>query len=485
MFPSTNGATMSKAAKPDHFESHFGLDDAVLQRVIASAMQRGGDFCDLYFQQRTSNVIGLEDNEVNRAFRSVGVGVGIRVVQGDATGYAFSEELEESTMHEAATAAAGIAAGGGGKAPHDIRASETRDLYPVATGWGEVTVEQKLPLLTRINERAFAADSRIQKVRVRLSDGEAHVLVVDSDGRKAYDYRPMVVLFAQCVAQDGDRREENYHNVGGRLGFDYFDEAVVDRVADEAVRRTLLLFEAVRPPAGEMPVVLAAGSSGILLHEAIGHGMEADFNRKGISIYADSIGKPIAEPFVSIVDDGTVPASRGAINVDDEGNPVQRTVLVERGVLRTFMHDRISAAHYGVEPTGNGRRESFRHAPLPRMRSTYMEAGPHAPDEIIRSVDRGIYAVSFTNGQVQIGAGDFTFYIKTGYLIEQGKLAAPIKDVNLIGNGPQVLRDVTMVGSDMELDQGGWTCGKDGQSVPVSLGMPTVKVKAITVGGIG
>ena len=473
--------------KPDHFESHFGLDDARLGRVIAAAMQRGGDFCDLFFQQRTSNAIGLEDNEVNRAHRSVGVGVGIRVVQGDTTGYAFSEELEERSMIEAAVAASGIASGGVQRVtpPVAIRSSKTLDLYPVQTGWGEVTVERKLPLLQRINQRAFAMDSRIQKVRVRLADAESHVLVVDSDGRKAYDYRPMAVLFAQCVAQDGERLEENYHNIGGRFGVEYFTDALVDEVADEAARRTLLLFEAVRPTAGEMPVVLAAGSSGILLHEAIGHGMEADFNRKGISIYADSVGQSIAEPFVSIVDDGTVPGSRGAINVDDEGNAVQRTVLVERGVLRTFMHDRISAGRYGVEPTGNGRRESFRHAPLPRMRATYMEAGPHQREEIIRSVERGIYAVSFTNGQVQIGAGDFTFYIKTGYLIEQGKLTAPIKDVNLIGNGPQVLRDVTMVGDDLELDRGGWTCGKDGQSVPVSLGMPTVKVRAITVGGIG
>ena len=472
------------AGRPDHFES-LGLDDGILRRLIAAALSRGGDFCDLYFQQRASNVIALEDNEVNRAFRAVSLGVGIRVVQGDATGFAFSEELEEETMRQAADAAAAIASGGGRAGPQAISRSETLDLYPVSTGWSEVTVDQKLPLLERINERAFAADGRIRKVRVRLSDGESHVLVVDSDGRKAYDYRPMSVLFAYCVAEDGDRREENYHTLGGRVGFDYYTDERVDRVADEAVSRTLLLFDAARPEAGEMPVVLSAGSSGILLHEAIGHGMEADFNRKGISIYADRIGKPIAEPFVSIVDDGTIPNDRGAINIDDEGNPVQRTTLVEDGVLRTYIHDRISARHYGVEPTGNGRRESFRRAPLPRMRSTYMLAGPHQKEEIIRSVKRGIYAVSFTNGQVQIGAGDFTFYIKTGYLIEDGKLTRPIKDVNLIGNGPQVLRDVCMVGDDLELDQGGWTCGKDGQSVPVSLGMPTVKVKAITVGGVG
>jgi TldD protein len=295
----------------------------------------------------------------------------------------------------------------------------------------------------------------------------------------------MTVIYASCVATQGDRREENTYTVGGRHGLELYTDELLDEVADEAVARTMLLFDAVRPAAGEMPVVLAAGSSGILLHEAIGHGMEADFNRKGTSIYADRLGKPIAPEFVSIVDDGTLQNARGSINVDDEGNESQRTVLVERGVLRSYMHDRISARHYGVEPTGNGRRESFRNMPLPRMRSTYMLPGPHSKEEIIRSVERGIYAVSFTNGQVHIGAGDFTFYIKTGYLIEGGRLTAPIKDVNIIGNGPRVLEQVQMVGDDLEVDRGGWTCGKDGQGVPVSIGLPTVKVASVTVGGVG
>jgi TldD protein len=467
------------------FERTFGLDDGVFRRVIETALQSGGDFCDLFFQQRTSNVIALEDNEVNRAFRSIGLGVGIRVVEGDATGYAFCEELEERSMHEAASVAASIAGSGAGRAaPARVEPSTTEDLYPVRRSWSEVTIDEKLPLLSRINERVFAADPRVQKVRLRLADSETHVLVVDSDGRKAADQQPMSVLSAFCVARDGERREENYYTLGGRHGLEHYSPRTLDEVADEVVRRTLLQFEAIRPDAGEMPVVLAAGSSGILLHEAIGHGMEADFNRKRISIYSDKVGQPIAEPFVSIVDDGTIPGSRGAINVDDEGNPTRRTVLVEEGVLRTYIHDRISARHYGVEPTGNGRRESFRQMPLPRMRSTYMLPGPHEKEEIIRSVERGIYAVTFTNGQVQIGAGDFTFYIKTGFLIEKGRLTAPIKDVNLIGNGPKVLRDVVMVGDDLELDNGGWTCGKEGQSVPVSLGLPTVKVAAITVGGI-
>jgi TldD protein len=245
----------------------------------------------------------------------------------------------------------------------------------------------------------------------------------------------------------------------------------------------VILFEAVPAPAGEMPVVLAAGSSGILLHEAIGHGMEADFNRKGVSIYADKIGKPIAKSFVNIVDEGTQEGARGAINVDDEGNAAGRTSLVQDGILTTYLHDTISAKHYKVAPTGNGRRESYQYAPMPRMRSTYMLPGPHRRDEIIASVKKGIYCSNFTNGQVQIGAGDFTFYVKNGYMIEDGKLTRPIKDVNIIGNGPKVLEKVDMVSDDLSIDEGGWTCGKDGQSVPVSQGMPTVRVASITVGG--
>jgi TldD protein len=341
-----------------------------------------------------------------------------------------------------------------------------------------------MPLLQQMNTRALAADPRITKVRLRFSDSESHVMVVDSLGGKTYDYQPMVTSYIYCVAEHQGRKEENYSTIGGRVDLSYFSEAKIHEAVDQAVARTLILFEADRPSGGEMPVVLGAGSSGILLHEAIGHGMEADFNRKGTSIYSDSIGQKIAPDFVSIVDDGTLSAARGSINVDDEGASSKRTVLVENGVLRSYMHDRISAKHYGVEPTGNGRRQSFRSMPLPRMRSTYMLNGPHKKDEIIASVKKGIYAETFTNGQVQIGAGDFTFYIKNGYLIEDGKLTQPIKDVNIIGNGPKVLKDVSMAADDMFIDEGGWTCGKDGQSVPVSIGMPTVKISSITVGGV-
>jgi len=279
--------------------------------------------------------------------------------------------------------------------------------------------------------------------------------------------------------------EENFESFSARAGLEAIAPAVRTRLVETCIDRALRNFTAVKPPAGELPVVLSAGDSGILLHEAIGHGMEADFNRKGTSVYSEAVGKQIAAPFVSIVDDATIVGSRGAVNVDDEGCPGQRTLLVEGGVLRGYLHDRISAAHYGVPPTGNGRRQSFRSAPLPRMRNTYMLGGPHSRDEIVAAVNRGVICESFTNGQVNIGPGDFTFYVKTGYLIEGGRVTTPVKDFNIIGNGPEVLQRVTMAADDMLIDDSGWTCGKGGQSVPVSLGMPTCLVSSITVGGVG
>jgi TldD protein len=357
--------------------------------------------------------------------------------------------------------------------------------YPsLAPGEGEGAAA-RLPVLEQVNARLLAADPSVRKVNVHLHDETSAVLVADSSGRVVEDMQPMALLSASILAERDGRREQNGYNLSGRAGGNFYSKDRIDRLCDEAWARTAILFEAGQPPAGEMPVVLAAGSSGILLHEAIGHGMEADFNRKGTSIYADKMGKAVAAPFVSIVDDGTGLGARGSIHVDDEGNPAGRTVLVENGVLASYLHDAISARHYGVSPTGNGRRESYRHPPLPRMRSTYMLPGPHAKEEILRSVKRGIYCQTFSNGQVQIGAGDFTFFVKNGWLIEDGKLTRPIKDVNLIGNGPKALEQVDMVSDDLAVDEGGWTCGKDGQSVPVSQGLPTVRVSSMTVGGRG
>jgi TldD protein len=307
---------------------------------------------------------------------------------------------------------------------------------------------------------------------------------VTSDGLAVEDVKPGSYLGARVTAEQDGRRESNGYNIAGRRDIHSYTPRIVDEIAATAVERTVALFEAVQPPAGEMPVVLAPGDSGVLLHEAIGHGMEADFNRKEISIYSDMINRKICSDKITIVDNGTNPNLRGSINVDDEGNVSERTVLVEKGVLRTYMHDRISAQHYGVAPTGSGRRQSFRYKPMPRMRNTYMESGPDDPAEIIKSVKKGVYAVNFTNGQVQIGAGDFSFYVSAGYLIEDGKLTAPVKDINMIGNGPKALENVSMVGNDLKIAVGGWTCGKNGQSVPVSQGQPTIKIdRSVTIGG--
>ncbi|MCB9764990.1 MAG: TldD/PmbA family protein [Alphaproteobacteria bacterium] len=448
-------------------------------------MSRGADDCDLYFEHSVINSVSLSDGAVNKASTHVSLGLGVRARVGDQVGYAYTEDLSTPAMVSAARLAAQIADAKPGHAPVDLRALSLPSYYPVAQPWDAVGMDVRVPMVRAWEEAAFALDSRIEKVRTALVDAEKVILIVRPDGRMAVDYQPMTRAMVQCTAAQDGVRESNTANLASRAGLEYYaDPERIDRMVRQAVDRTVFLLGAGKPPAGEMPVVLAAGASGILLHEAIGHGMEADFNRKGVSIYSSRMGQRIAPEFVTIVDNGTLPHTRGAINVDDEGNATERTVLVQDGVLRSYIHDEISAAHYGVKPTGSGRRESFQHHPIPRMRATYMEPGPHDPADIIRSVKKGIYCETFANGQVQIGAGDFAFYMKTGYLIEDGKLTRPIKDVNIIGNGPAALERVEMVGHDMQLDEGGWTCGKDGQGVPVSQGQPTVKIGSLVVGGV-
>ena len=318
-----------------------------------------------------------------------------------------------------------------------------------------------------------------------MADGASVVMIVRPDGRVIEDWRPSTISFVRCTVEENNVMETNSYNVAARAGLEYYTKNRQKRLISTAADRALFQLSAGKPSAGEMPVVLAAGPSAILLHEAIGHGMEADFNRKKISIFSDRINQAVANEHVTIIDDGTLVGSRGALNIDDEGNQTEKTVLVNKGILRTYFHDEISARHFGVAPTGSGRRQSFRHSPMPRMRATIMESGPHDPQEIISSVNKGIYCMAFANGQVNIGGGDFAFYVTQGYLIEDGKLTKPIKDVNVIGNGPQALADIDMVGNDLKIDEGGWTCGKEGQGVPVSQGMPTVRVAKLTVGGIG
>ncbi|MBW2277285.1 MAG: TldD/PmbA family protein [Deltaproteobacteria bacterium] len=467
-----------------YFAGNFGVDGDMLRRTITKGLSRGGDFAEVFLQHKVGDYIGFEDGQVNRAYAQVDLGAGIRVLKGDQTGYAFTEELTEKSLLAAAETAAAIATGSGTEGPSVLKPVKIPSLYAPKQVWIDVSPKDKIGIAQATGELLQAGDPAIIKAAVHFSDEDEVVLIANSDGIQVEDTRPMTFLYATCVAKKGDRIESNTYSRSGRQGPELYSDALIKEIADETVRRTLLLFDAIVPPADEMPVVLAPATSGILLHEAMGHGFEADFNRKEISIFSTMLGKKIAEEHVTIVDTALEPKARGAINVDDEGTPGQETVLVKDGVLVSYLHDRISADHFKVERTGNGRREDFRSAPLPRMRVTTMENGPHDPDEIIASVDKGLYAVDFSNGEVAIGAGDYSFYVKTGYLIEGGKLTSPVKDVNLIGNGPDSLAKVVMVGNDKQIDSGTWTCGKDGQGVPVGLGLPTVKVSAITVGGV-
>ena len=461
----------------------LGVDDGLIAGGLSAATAHGADAAELYFQHSTSTSVALSDRKVNRVHTSIDLGVGVRVVVGDQVGYAYTEDLSQASVVGAASMAAQIARTTSKVGPVNTTELTHPNYYPIDRRWSDVSIDERVPLVRSWEEAAFNTDDRVRKVQTQMMDSESRVLIARADGRMTTDYRPSTLGFVMCTVVDGDQRESGSYNVAARSGLEFFTEDRQERMVAEAVKRATQALDASSPPAGEMPVVLAAGSSGILLHEAIGHGMEADFNRKGTSIFADKIGKNVAADNVTIVDDATLPGARGALNVDDEGNPTERTVLVQNGVMKSYLHDRISAKHYGLETTGSGRRQSFRHPVLPRMRCTYMEAGPSTPDEIVASVKNGIYCETFSNGQVQIGAGDFAFYVKYGYLIEDGKLTRPVKDVNLIGNGPKVLAAIEMVGNDLVIDEGGWTCGKDGQSVPVSQGMPTVKVRNLSVGG--
>ncbi len=470
-------------AKGVGYFAPFGVSERMLSDAINTALSKGGDWADLFFQHRVNRYLGLEDGEVNRAYITVELGLGVRVIKKDQTGYAYTEDLSLNSVLQAAKTAASVADGPARPFHRSFRACNTAQYYPSKINWESVEPPEKLRILTEINSRALQSDSRIKKVNISFSDVVDAKMIVDSQGRIIEDIQPMTELRIGCVAENHGRRESNSYSCSGRAGFEYYSPERIKKVLDLAISRTLILFDAIQPSAGEMPVVLAAGSSGILLHEAIGHGMEADHIRKNISIYGGKIGKPIAKQFVNIVDDGTLLGARGSINVDDEGNNGQKTMLVENGILTTYLHDVISARHYKVNPTGNGRRESYAFAPLPRMRSTYMLPGPHKKEEIIASIKKGIYCEDIINGQVNIGAGDFSFYTKNGFLIENGKLTRPIKDVNLIGNGPKVLEKMDMVADDLVIADSSRTCGKNGQRVPVSVGLPTVRIPLITVGG--
>lgn len=463
---------------------HFSVTENDLLRVINEALSKGGNYADIFFEHTFSNNISLRDGEVNRASSNIDFGVGVRVVSGDQTGYAYVENTEISELLKAAKTAASIASMPSKSVfPVEIKESRFKSYYKIEKPWLDISVADKKAFVQRLNDRIFELDSRVIKASVSLNDSTSYILFFNSEGILTWDYRPMSIMYGSCTMEQEGKIENGSASRAYRKGFEFLNDDLIETLAKESVAQTSLMFEAVKPKGGEMPVVMGAGSSGILLHEAIGHTFEADFNRKNVSIFSDRLGKQICPANINVVDDGTIENARGAINFDDEGVESQKTYIVKDGVLESYLHDRISARHYNVAPTGNGRRQSFRYAPLPRMRVTYMEQGETPEADIIASVKQGVYVDNFTNGQVQIGAGDFTFFVKTGYLIENGKLTQPIKDINIIGNGPKALADITMVGNNLKIDEGAWTCGKDGQGVPVGQGLPSVLVSKLTVGG--
>jgi TldD protein len=413
----------------------------------------------------------------------VSTGLGVRVRKGDATGYAYVEDLAPEAMERAARTAAQIADGGGSPAPVGLKALDVANRYDIAMLSLDLAGEEKRALLERADRAAHAADTRVTRVEASLAESIREILIATSDGRLVRDRQPLLRFGVRAIAEANGKRQSGSSGGGGRVGWDYFDGKSPEWHAKEAVRQAVAMLDAREAPAGEMEVVLGPADSGILLHEAIGHGLEADFNRKKTSNYTDQIGQRVASELCTVVDDADIGNSRGSINVDDEGHLPQKAVLIDEGILRGYMQDRQSAEFFGSTPTGNGRRESFKSHPMPRMTNTLLLAGPHDPEEILRSVKRGVYASRFGGGQVDISNGDFVFSLTEGYLIEDGKITAPLKGVNLIGNGPDVMRKVTMLGSDMELSDGIWTCGKDGQSVPVGVGCPTIKIAGMTVGG--
>lgn len=481
---SCGGGEKEKAAGISFAMNYFKVSENDLRKVLATALEKGGDYADLFFEHSYNNSVGLQDGAVNRASSNIDFGMGVRVITGDQTGYAYVENITLDEMLKAARTAARIASGSANTKEINLTGKLlTNDFYSVKTTWDEIAINDKMPFLQKINDKIFAKDKRVTKVMASLNDTTSHIFFCNSEGQMYYDYRPMVSLSAVCVMEENGRIENSYAARSFRMGVEFLTDQLVDEIAQEAVDCTSILFNAIKPKGGEMPVVMGAGGSGILLHEAIGHAFEADFNRMNTSIFSDQLNKKICNEHINVVDDGTIPFNRGSVNVDDEGIDGQKTYIVKEGVLTSYLHDRISAKHYGIQSTGNGRRESFRQMPIPRMRATYMESGNVTEEEIISTVKKGIYAAHFTNGQVQIGAGDFTFFVKDGYLIENGKLTQPIKDINIIGNGPKALADITMVANNYKIDNGTWTCGKNGQSCPVTCGMPSALVSKLTVGG--
>jgi TldD protein len=472
-------------ARPEvFFADRFGLTQPRLEALVGSAASRV-DYADVFIEYQVAEELALEDGVVKRASRTISQGGGVRAQAGVRTGYAYTDDLDIRHLEVAARQARAIAEHPGQAGPVAVHGNQApHDLYRLALAPVEADLTAKVNLLVEVDRLARAQDPRVRQVIATLVSLEQTVLIATSANWQLADVRPLTRLNVTVVVEDGGRREVGTFGGGGRVAFDYFVEGQRwARFAREAARQALVKLGAVAAPAGAMTVVLGPGWPGILLHEAIGHGLEGDFNRKGVSAFSGRVGERVASDLVTVVDDGTLPNRRGSLNVDDEGTPTSRTVLIENGVLRGYMQDRLNARLLGAGLTGNGRRESFQHPPMPRMTNTFMLAGEEPPEDIMRSVSRGLYAVAFGGGQVDITSGKFVFSASEAYLIEDGRVTAPVKGATLIGSGPDALTRVTRVGHDLALDEGVGTCGKDGQSVPVGVGLPTIRIDGITVGG--
>lgn len=479
--------------KPDHQPDHkryfiekLGVSERLMEQCLGEALSAGGEYADLYFESVTSTSLGVDEGIVKTASQGISVGCGIRVLAGERTGFAYTDDLSSEKLLKAARTAALIASGPAKELAQGFMHTEGSTLYPVAGATADAEISEKLKLIQRADRAARAYDSRITQVRAGFSDELRRILVAASDGTFASDTQPLARLNVFVIAQEGTQLARGTSGGGGRIALDFFEgDKSPEHFAREAARTAMLQLGAVDAPAGEMEVVLGPGWPGVLLHEAVGHGLEADFNRKKTSAFAGLIGQQVASSKVTVVDNGTMPNRRGSLNVDDEGTPTQENVLIENGILKGYLTDKLSARLMGTKSTGSGRRESYQQITMPRMTNTYMLNGDDMPEDIIKSVKRGLYAVNFGGGQVDITSGKFVFSASEAYLIEDGVVTRPVKGATLVGNGPEALKYVSMVGNDLALDEGIGTCGKAGQSVPVGVGMPTVKLDRMTVGGTG
>ncbi|MGA3187197.1 MAG: metalloprotease TldD [Bryobacteraceae bacterium] len=467
------------------FSERFGITERDLESYLSEALSAGGEYADLYFEYLATTSIGIDEGIVKSATGGVSLGVGVRVIAGERTGYAYSDDLSPEKIRKAARVAAHIAKGPATIVKTGFEEARQHNLYPMLNAPHETGLAERVDLVKRADLAARAYDSRVFQVQATYADSLRNVLVATSEGRLSFDRQPMARMSVSALARQGDGAPQHGHSGGGgRVTLEFFEkEKTPEHFAKEAARQAIVQLDAVDAPAGETTVVLGPGWPGILLHEAVGHGLEADFNRKGVSAFSGRIGQQVASPLCTVIDDGTIGSRRGSLNVDDEGMPTQKNVLIENGVLRGYLQDKLSSRLTNNTSTGSGRRESYQHIPMPRMTNTYMLAGESDPEEIIKSVQKGLYCATFSGGQVDITSGNFVFAATESYLIENGKLTRPVRGASLIGNGPEALKYVSMVGRDLLLDEGIGVCGKEGQSVPVGVGIPTVKIDRMTVGG--